>query len=65
MLCSVLRSRCNIAVAIAYGRLDSTSKQHGSASDRQYWRRGRRNYPVVYEQQLCACSWLSRVLALN
>ena len=41
MLCFVLCSCCNIAVAIAYGRLDSTSKRHGSVSDCEYWRRER------------------------
>ena len=65
MLCSVVCFRCNIAVAIAYGRLDSTSKRHGSASDRECWRIGRRNNPAVYERQLCACLWLSRVLILD
>ena len=65
MHCSVLRSHFNITVAITYGRLDLTSKQHGSASDRVYWRRGHRNNPAVYAWQLCVCLWLSRVLALD
>ena len=45
-------SRCHIAVAIADGRPDSACKQHGSASDRDYWRRGRRNNPAGYDRQL-------------
>ena len=33
-------------------RPDSACKLHGSASDRDYWRRGRRNNPAGYERQL-------------
>ena len=58
-------SRRHIDVAIADGRPNSACKQHGSASDRDYRRRGRRNNPAGDERQLCACLWLSRVLALD
>ena len=60
MLCSVLCSRCNIAVAIAYKWKARFNIQTTWECQRlpMLKQRGHQNNPAVYERQLCACSWL-------